>query len=136
MFKFITAFGANSFSVAGLLPDAHPSDTETFRFAFIVYGVSVQEFCDTINAMYLNSQDNEKYSEYEDVLVKAAAPRNTLRITREGYCLYITRGNLKVIYSGWVGDMYKLCKQLDLDYSKHIQTLEESEEENGSTKTN
>ena len=136
MFKFITTFGANSFSVAGLRLDIHPSDTETFRFAFIVYGVSVQEFCGTINAMYLNSQDNKKYAEYEDVLVKAAEHGDALRITRDGHCLYITRGNLKVIYSGWVCDMHALCKQLDLDYSKHIQTLEESEEENGSTKTN
>ena len=46
MFEFITAFGDNSFSVAGLFQDAHPSDTESFRFAFVIYNVTVKEFCD------------------------------------------------------------------------------------------
>ena len=124
MFKFITAFGANSFSVAGLFQDAHPSDTESFRFAFVIYNVTVKEFCDAINNLYSNSQNPEKYIQYDDVVIRTLNPRDNTRITREGYSLYITRGNLRVVYSGWIKDMYNLCKQLETDYQAYIKTKE------------
>lgn len=121
MFKFITVFGARSFSVAGLREDPHPSDTDSYRFSFTVYSISVDEFCKAIYALHTNATDPDKYARYEDVAISTPSKQDTLRITREGYSLYITRGNLKVIYSGWVKDMYELCKQLEVDYSTHIQ---------------
>lgn len=121
MFKFITVFGARSFSVAGLREDPHPSDTDSYRFSFTVYSVSVDEFCKAIYALHTNATDSEKYATYEDVVIKTSSMNDALRITREGYCLNITRGNFKVIYSGWVSDMYKLCKQIEVDYNTHIQ---------------
>ena len=124
MFKFITAFGANSFSVAGLFQDAHPSDTESFRCAFVIYYVTVIEFCDAINNLYSNSQNPEKYMQYDDVVIRTLNPRDNTRITREGCSLYITRGNLRVVYSGWIKDMYNLCKQLETDYQAYIKTKE------------
>lgn len=121
MFKFITSFGASSFSVAGLREDLYPSDTETYRFSFTVYSVSVDEFCKVIYELHANATDPAKYATYEDVAIKTSSVHNALRITREGYVLYITRGNLKVIYSGWVETMYELCKQLEADYNTHLE---------------
>lgn len=128
MFKFITAFGANSFSVAGLYQTHHPIDTERFRFSFIVYGVSVQDFCDTVHKLYTNAQDSLHYCSQDDVIVKAATPRDTLRITRYGSDLYITRGNLKVIYAGSVNDINELCKELKQSYGEYLQTFQWKEE--------
>lgn len=121
MFKFITAFGARSFSVAGLREDPYPSDSESYRFSFTVYSVSVGEFCKVIYALHANAADPDKYAACEDVVIKTSSMSDALRITREGHCLNITRGNLKVIYSGRVSDVYVLCKQLEVDYSAHIQ---------------
>ena len=128
MFKFITAFGANSFSVAGLYQSPHPLDTERFRFTFIVYGISVQDFCDTISKLYLNSQDSLYYSTSEDVILKASTLKDTLRITREGSDLYITRGNLKVLYTGSVNDVNALCKELKTSYDEYLQISQKEEE--------
>ena len=128
MFKFITTFGANSFSVAGLHQSPHPIDTERFRFTFIVYGISVQDFCDTVYKLYLNSQDSLYSRKSDDVVVKAATLRDTLRITREGSDLYITRGNMKVLYNGSVNDINDLCKELKTSYDEYLQMSQKEEE--------
>ena len=116
--KIITHIGASSFSVAALAEARHPTDTDFNRFAFIVYGVSIPEFSEVISELYENCL-NDNYMQYDERVIRTTKDSDTIRITRSGYLVNISRGNLKIIYSGSIGALKQVADKLLKDYKQN-----------------
>ena len=116
--KIITHIGASSFSVAALAETHHPTDTDFNRFAFIVYGVDVPEFSEVISELYENCL-SDNYMQYDERVIRTMKDSDTIRITRSGDLVNISRGNLKIIYSGLIGDLKQVADKLLKDYKQN-----------------
>lgn len=116
--KIITHIGASSFSVAALAETHHPADTDFNRFAFIVYGVNIPEFSEVISELYENCI-SDNYMQYDERVIRTTKDSDTIRITRSGYLVNISRGNLKIIYSGLIADLKQVADKLLKDYKQN-----------------
>jgi hypothetical protein len=87
-----------------------PVDSYPDHFSFIIYSVSPEWFCKTLENIFINAQDSETYHVPDSVVSDGVSWVDRIRIERHGRSLTITRGNLRVLYHADYGPLIGLCK--------------------------
>ena len=110
--KHICSVGASHFLCAGIGNNVWVADTNDSHYSFAVFGIDPEEFAKAIEDMLHIYEERSLPSEYKEIVLQSSRMCNTLRITLSGNSLAITRGNLKVLYHGYVGALIGLPKAI------------------------
>lgn len=105
--KFIVKSTYDGTTVAGLSKVG--LDTDSSHFSFAIY-VNEEEFCQGLDKLIANSLDNDKYHIPDEVIIHSSYVYDVTRLVRDCSSVHITRGNLKVMYSGHTGSLIGLTK--------------------------
>jgi hypothetical protein len=57
--------------------------------------------------------------QYDERVIRTMKDSDTIRITRSGDLVNISRGNLKIIYSGSIGALKQVADKLLKDYKQN-----------------
>lgn len=124
--KFIARSTYRGTFVAGLSDIT--MDDDSAHFSFAIY-VDEEEFCQVLDNLIANRFDNEKYDILDEVVISSPYPYDTTRLVRNCDSIYISRGNLKIMYAGSIGSLNgltdvirKVVKDRDSKYDKELNT--------------
>ena len=110
--KHICVVGANNFLCAGLGNPRWASDTDNSHYSFAVFGVDPEKFSKSLEELFHKATEYPGNLKGEEVILPSGRMCDTIRMTLDGTTLAITRGNLKVLYLGYVGTLSGLPKAL------------------------
>ena len=108
--KHICSVRVNHFLCAGVGDVRWPSDTDNSHYSFAVYGVDPEDFSKSLEELYNKATEYPGNLKGEEVVLRSGRMCDTIRMTLDGTTLAITRGNLKVLYHGYVGTLSGLPK--------------------------
>ena len=108
--KHICSVEANHFLCAGLGDARWPSDTDNSHYSFAVFGVDPEDFSKSLEELFHKATEYPGNLKGEEVVLRSGRMCDTIRMTLDGTILAITRGNLKVLYHGYVGTLSGLPK--------------------------
>lgn len=118
--KHICVVGPSHFLCAGIGDAKWPSDTDNSHYSFAVFGVDPEEFSKSLEELCNKATEYPGNLKGEEVVLRCGRMCDTIRMTLDGTTLSITRGNLKVLYHGYVGTLKGLPKAI----RKAVQVLE------------
>ena len=118
--KHICVVGASHFLCAGIGDARWASDTDNCHYSFAVFGVDPEEFSKSLEELCNKATEYPGNLKGEEVVLRCGRVCDTIRIVLDGTTLAITRGNLKVLYHGYVGTLKGLPKAI----RKAVQVLE------------
>ena len=110
--KHICSVGANHFLCAGCGNGQWLSDTDNSHYSFAVFGVDPEDFSKSLEELYNKATEYPGILKGEEVVLRSGKMCDTIRMTLDGTTLAITRGNLKVLYHGYVGTLSGLPKAI------------------------
>ena len=108
--KHICSVRVSHFLCAGVGDERWPSDTDDSHYSFAVYGVDPEDFSKSLEELYSKATEYPGNIKGEEVVLRSGRMCDTIRMTLDGTILVITRGNLKVMYHGYVGTLSGLPK--------------------------
>ena len=118
--KHICVVGASHFLCAGIGDARWASDTDNSHYSFAVFGVDPEDFSKSLEELCNKATEYPGILKGEEVVLRCGRVCDTIRIVLDGTTLAITRGNLKVLYHGYVGTLKGLPKAI----RKAVQVLE------------
>ena len=110
--KHICSVGANHFLCAGCGNGQWPNDTDNSHYSFAVFGVDPEDFSKSLEELYYKATEYPGILKGEEVVLRSGKMCDTIRMTLDGTTLAITRGNLRVLYHGYVGTLSGLPKAI------------------------
>ena len=110
--KHICSVAANHFLCAGCGNGQWLSDTDNSHYSFAVFGVDPEDFSKSLEELYNKATEYTGNLKGEEVVLRSGRMCDTVRMTLDGTTLAITRGNLKVLYHGYVGTLSGLPKAI------------------------
>ena len=122
--KHICSVGANHFLCAGCRNGQWLSDTDNSHYSFAVFGVDPEDFSKSLEELYSKATEYPGILNGEGVVLLGGRSCDTIRMTLEGTILAITRGNLKVLYHGYVGTLKGLPKVIRKAVKEYERKLE------------
>ena len=122
--KHICSVGASHLLCAGIGNKIWVTDTNDSHYSFAVFSIDPEEFAKAIEDILHNYEERSLPGEYEEIVLQSSRSCNTLRITLGRNCLAITRGNLKVLYHGYVGALIGLPKAIRKAVKEYERKLE------------
>ena len=122
--KHICSVGANHFLCAGCGNGQWLSDTDNSHYSFAVFGIDPEDFSKTLEELFHKATDYPGILKGEDVVLRSGRMCDTIRMTLDGTTIAITRGNLKVLYHGYVGSLKGLPKVIRKAVKEHERKLE------------
>ena len=108
--KHICSIGVNHLFCAGISDKAWVSDTNDFHYSFAVFGVDPEDFSKALEELLRQATEYPVDTKIEEIVLQSGRMCDTIRMTLDGTILAITRGNLKVLYHGYVGTLKGLPK--------------------------
>ena len=108
--KHICVVGASHFLCAGIGDARWASDTDISHYSFAVFGVDPEEFSKSLEELHKKATEYPGNLKGEEVVLRCGRMSDTIRMTLDGTTLAITRGNLKVLFFGYVGTLKGLPK--------------------------
>ena len=122
--KHICVVGANHFLCAGIGDAKWASDTDNSHYSFAVFGVDPEDFSKAIEELFHKATDYPGNLNGEEIVLLGGRSCDTIRMTLDGTALAITRGNLKVMYHGYIGTLKGLPKVIRKAVKEHERKLE------------
>ena len=110
--KHICVVGASHFLCAGIGDARWASDTDNCHYSFAVFGVDPEEFSKSLDDLCNKATEYPGNLKGEEVVLRCGRMSDTIRMTLDGTTLAITRGNLKVLFLGYVGTFSGLPKAI------------------------
>ena len=110
--KHICSVKVNHFLCAGVGDEQWTSDTDNSHYSFAVFGVDPEDFSKSLEELYNKATEYPGNLNGEEVVLRSGKMCDTIRMTLDGTTLAITRGNLKVLYHGYVGTLKGLPKAI------------------------
>ena len=110
--KHICVVGASHFLCAGIGDARWVSDTDNSHYSFAVFGVDPEDFSKSLEELCNKATEYPGNLKGEEVVLRCGRVCDTIRIVLDGTTLAITRGNLKVLYHGYVGTLKGLPKAI------------------------
>ena len=108
--KHICSVRVSHFLCAGVGDVRWPSDTDNSHYSFAVFGVDPEDFSKSLEELYNKATEYPGNLKGEEVVLRSGVMCDTIRMTLDGTTLAITRGNLRVLYHGYVGTLSGLPK--------------------------
>lgn len=108
--KHICSVRVSHFLCAGVGDVRWPSDTDNSHYSFAVFGVDPEDFSKSLEELYNKATEYPGNLRGEEVVLRSGRMCDTIRMTLDGTTLAITRGNLRVLYHGYVGTLSGLTK--------------------------
>lgn len=110
--KHICSVRVNHFLCAGVGYERWSSDTDNSHYSFAVFDVDPEDFSKSLEELYNKATEYPGNLKGEEVVLRSGRMCDTIRMTLDGTTLAITRGNLKVLYHGYVGTLSGLPKAI------------------------